>query len=201
MSKIIVFDGLNGSGKTTVIGELKTKLKNDTDYKISNYFLPGSGIPEIRNIFKDPNNQFDGLTYLLLTASDTNELINKVLIPAENNKKHIILLDRFVNSIFVYQHYRDKVDNNTINLVVNKLTSNIKIDHTFIFDITYDTSEKRRSQDILKDAYEKDFDKTFHILRYGYIEESRKPRHELVCAEKPLDDIVDFCYSRIKEII
>ena len=77
MSILITFDGVNGSGKTTVIKRLKNRMIASSDfngYSIHTYRCPGDGIPKIRRMFKDPKESFDGMTDLFLACADVSEL-------------------------------------------------------------------------------------------------------------------------------
>lgn len=171
---ILVFEGMNGCGKSTIVNseEFHNKLLSLPQYKdykgISVFKCPGDGIPEVRNLIKDKNNKFDNYTYLRLSFADINELIIKK-IKSKLKKKHIILLDRFVQSIVVYQYpiagdFEEfanffKINlrnmyNRVENLNINKRTL------SFILDIPYEVSAERREKCNEKtDKFEFEFDK------------------------------------------
>lgn len=197
---VIAFDGMNGSGKTTVIKNINERLNVEySDYNIQRLVLPGSGIEGVRKIIRDPNNSFDGLTYMFLVAAEFNELY-KSKIKCNSENKHIILLDRFVDSIRVYQRYVNGVSNEIIENMINLIFGDYIPTHTFIFDIPMEVSLARRNQD-KEDRFEKTFHSNFNLLRYGYREQVKLPNHELVDATRSEKEVTDRCYNTIVDII
>jgi len=200
--KIFIFDGVNGSGKTELINLLNTKLSKELKgYKIITVPSPGSGIKGIRPIFKDPENRFDPLTYLLLISSDVNEMIHSKILPEYNNDKCIFLLDRLFDSTYIYQGILNNVSIDKIDIMLSWCMKDISINKTFILDIPYDISESRRKNEGFKDAFEKDFKDTFDIIRNGYIERSKLDNHILIDADRhKLDVYYDLLTNIVKEI-
>ena len=132
MSKkpIIVFEGIEGSGKSHHIQNVSNFLKkNKVDFiKLRE---PG-GNPnseKIRKLILDKKNNFNKTTDLLLylaARSENIELLKK------NYKKRIILIDRFVDSTIAYQHFGFGVDLRIIKTINNYLLRGLKIDFTIL---------------------------------------------------------------------
>ncbi len=104
IGKFISFEGTEGSGKTSVIKEVKQYLE-DKGYVVMITREPG-GIrisEKIRQIILDVDHtEMDARTEaLLFAASRRQHLIEKVRPALEEGK--IILCDRFVDSSLVYQ--------------------------------------------------------------------------------------------------
>ncbi len=132
MSKkpIIVFEGIEGSGKSSHINNVANYLrkKNKKFIKIRE---PGGNknSEKIRKLILDNKSTFNKHTDLLLYLSSRSEnidLINK------NNEKFIILIDRFTDSTLAYQHYGMGVNMKFINMVNNFLLKDIKVTFTFL---------------------------------------------------------------------
>ena len=121
MSKkpIIVFEGIEGSGKTHHINKISKYLdkKNFSYMKIRE---PG-GSPnseKIRRLILNKKSNFNIHTDLLLYLAARSENINLI---KKFYKKKIILIDRFTDSTIAYQHYGMGVDLKIINIINNFL--------------------------------------------------------------------------------
>ena len=132
MSKkpIIVFEGIEGSGKTHHIVNVSRFLKKK---KIDFIKLrePG-GNPnseKIRKLILDKDCNFNRITDLLLYLAARSENIQLL---KKYYKKKIILIDRFIDSTIAYQHYGFGVDLKLINFINKYLLKNFKVDYTFL---------------------------------------------------------------------
>jgi len=132
MSKkpIIVFEGVEASGKSHHISVIANYLKNK---KISFIKLrePGGSrnSEKIRRIILNKKTKFKKETDLLLylaSRSENIDLINKYY------KKKVILIDRFVDSTIAYQHYGMGIDKNIIKVLNRFLLKKIKVKFTFL---------------------------------------------------------------------
>jgi dTMP kinase len=132
MSKkpIIVFEGVEASGKSHHISVIANYLKNK---KISFIKLrePGGSrnSEKIRRIILNKKTKFKKETDLLLYLASRSENID--LINKYYNKK-IILIDRFVDSTIAYQHYGMGIDKNIIKVVNRFLLKKINVKFTFL---------------------------------------------------------------------
>lgn len=99
---LFVFEGGEGSGKSTAIKKVKEKLEKD-GYKVLVTREPGGcDISEqIRNIILN-NKDMDIETELLLFLAARKEHYIKIVKPALKDK-YIVLMDRFMDSTIVYQ--------------------------------------------------------------------------------------------------
>ena len=132
MSKkpIIVFEGIEGSGKSHHI----SKVAKFLDSKKINYIKirePGGSLnsEKIRKLILNQKSSFNKNTDLLLYLAARSENIQLI---KKFHKKKIILIDRFVDSTIAYQHYGMGIDRNIINLINKFLLKNIKVDFTFL---------------------------------------------------------------------
>ena len=132
MSKkpIIVFEGIEGSGKSHHISKVAKYL----DKKKINYLKlrePGGSLnsEKIRKLMLNNKNNFNENTDLLLILASRSENIKLI---KKYYKKKIILIDRFTDSSIAYQHYGLGVNLKIINLINNFLLKNIKVNFTFL---------------------------------------------------------------------
>ena len=127
---IIVFEGVEASGKSHHISVVANYLKNK---KISFIKLrePGGSqnSEKIRRIILNKKTKFKKETDLLLylaSRSENIDLINKYY------KKKVILIDRFVDSTIAYQHYGMGIDKNIIKVLNHFLLKKINVKFTFL---------------------------------------------------------------------
>ena len=177
MSKnpIIVFEGIEGSGKTLHIKNVSRYLK-----KINRNFIqirePGGSInsEKIRKLILSNKSNFNNFTDLLLYLSSRSENIDKVI--KKNYKKKIILIDRFVDSTIAYQHYGMNINIDLINKINKFLLGNIKVNFTFLNLV----SEKNFKERLFKRKKLNRYDK-FKLIFYkkvqnGFIKIANKNR-------------------------
>ena len=132
MSKkpIIVFEGIEGSGKSYHLSSVARYLKHKKINFIKIREPGGSKNSEkIRKLMLNNKSNFNRDTDLLLFLSSRSENIS--LIKKNYNKK-IILIDRFTDSTIAYQHYGMGVNLKLINMLNKYLIKNIKINFTFL---------------------------------------------------------------------
>ena len=127
---IIVFEGIEGSGKSHHIAKVSKYL----DKKKISYIKirePGGSLnsEKIRKLILNKKSKFNVQTdlFLYLAARSENMSILKKFY-----KKKIILIDRFIDSTIAYQHYGMGINLKIINIINKFLLKNIKINFTFL---------------------------------------------------------------------
>ena len=170
MSKkpIIVFEGIEGSGKTFHINNVQKHLIKKK-IKFISIREPGGSInsEKIRKLILNNKSNFDKVTDLLLYLAARNENIN-ILIRKNINKK-IILIDRFIDSTIAYQHYGMRVDLSFINYINNFLLKNIKPDFTFLNLVNKKNLKLRLSKRKNLNRYDKFELKFYNKVQLGFI--------------------------------
>ena len=149
--KFIVFEGIDGSGKTTQINQLSKWLYSNNLIPENNQLVitrePGGTKlgKSIRSLLLDTseNNSPDSITELLLYAADRSQHVNEIIRPTLN-KGGWVISDRFCGSTFAYQGYGRKLDINLIKDLENIATQGITPDITFLLDIPVEESIRRR---------------------------------------------------------
>jgi dTMP kinase len=166
MSKklIIVFEGIEGAGKSYHINKVAKYLK-----KIKKNFIqirePGGSInsEKIRKLILDNKSTFNKYTDLLLYLSARSENIELI---KKNLGKKIILIDRFTDSTIAYQHYGMGVNLKLINHINTFLLKGIKVDFTFLNIV----SQKNMKNRLLKRKKLNRYDK----FNYNFYERVQK---------------------------
>ena len=170
----IVFEGIEGSGKSSHSLSLVKKLKS---LKVPCVYLrePG-GTKEaecIRNfLLKNENKKFDSLTDTLLYLAARNENFLRKIKPFY--KKKVIICDRFVDSTLAYQHYGLGVKKHFINFVNKEIMGTIKPDYTFLMYLNVNESILRISSRKINNRYD-NFKKSFYKkVQNGFLKISNK---------------------------
>ena len=170
MSKkpIIVFEGIEGSGKSHHISNVSKHLKKK-GIKYIKIREPGGNLnsEKIRRLILNNKSDFNKNTDLLLYLAARSENIN---IINNSYKKMVILIDRFIDSTIAYQHFGMGVDINIIKIINKFLLKKIKVDFTFLNLVNkknlYSRLKKRKSLN----RYDK-FDMSFYNkVQKGFIE-------------------------------
>ena len=160
--KLIVFEGPDGSGKTTILKKINERLK-DSGHPIMLVREPGgTSISEkIREIIIDNDNEeMDAKTECLLFAASRAQLVEEKIRPALEEGK-IVLCDRFVLSSLLYQGIGRALGVEEVKKINNFATGGIKPDLTIFFNIDYKTALIRKRSNFTADRLEsEDFD--FH---------------------------------------
>ena len=174
MSKkpIIVFEGIEGSGKTFHIRNVLNYLKrrNKPFVKIRE---PGGSInsEKIRKLILNKKSNFNKNTDLLLYLAARSENIDLI---KKNIGKKIILIDRFIDSTIAYQHYGMGIDLNLINSINKHLLKDINVNFTFLNIVNKKNMFLRLSKRKQLNRYDK-FNYTFYTkVQNGYIKIGKK---------------------------
>ena len=198
---LIVFEGIEGSGKTTLIKYISNYLKSK---KLSfiNIREPGGNknSEKIRKLILNKKNKFNSFTDLMLYLAARSENIEKVI--KKNYKKKIILLDRFTDSTIAYQHYGMGLDKTLINKINKILLNNIKPNLVFLNLINMKNLRYRLYRRKNKNRYDK-FDINFYKkVQIGFIKLSKnKSNYVIIDSNKNLSHNKKKALDSIKKLI
>ena len=198
---LIVFEGIEGSGKTTLIKYISSYLKNKK-LNFINIREPGGNknSEKIRNLILNKKNKFNSFTDLMLYLAARSENIEKVI--KKNYKKKIILLDRFTDSTIAYQHYGMGLDKTLINKINKILLNNIKPNLVFLNLINMKNLRYRLYRRKNKNRYDK-FDINFYKkVQIGFIKLSKnKSNYIIIDSNKSLSHNKKKALESIKKLI
>lgn len=188
----ITFEGVEGSGKTSVIQALARHLQSKGIPYITTREPGGStGAEEIRNIIlKGKTNRWDSITELLLMFASRRDHYVRTIKPALEAGKFVIC-DRFADSSFAIQGYAHGIDIKHIEYLYKLCVGDFKPDTTIILDIKAQSGLSRTKSRISldpEDRFEK-FGVTFHNkVREGFLKiaENDPERCVIVDASHPL---------------
>ena len=187
MSKkpIIVFEGIEGSGKSHhILNVSKFLKKKKIDFiKIRE---PG-GNPnseKIRKLILDKKSNFNKITDLFLYMAARSENI-KIL--KKYYRKKVILIDRFLDSTIAYQHYGFDVDLKLIKIINNHLLRNFKIDYTFLNIVNKNNMIKRLKGRKYLNRYDRFDNKFYSNVQKGFLKIAKKNKKKYQIIDSNLD--------------
>ena len=187
MSKkpIIVFEGIEGSGKSHHISKVSKYLKE----KNINYIKirePGGNVnsEKIRKLILNNKSDFNQNTDLLLYMAARSENIDLI---KNSYKKKIILIDRFTDSTIAYQHYGMGVDINLIKTLNKYLLKNIEVDFTFLNIVNKKNLHERLKKRKSLNRYDR-FNMTFYNkVQNGFMKLSKLKKNKYKLINSNLD--------------
>ena len=198
---VIVFEGIEGSGKSYHISNVSRYLKKK---KIDHIKIrePGGSVnaEKIRKLILNNKSNFDKNTDLLLYLAARSENIN--LLRKYYHKK-IILIDRFIDSTIAYQHYGLGVNLNLIKSLNHYLLKNFKVDFTFLNIVNKKNMVKRLKLRKTLNRYDK-FNNTFYQnVQKGFLKlaKNKKNKYLLVDSNQDIKKNKLLITSRIRKLI
>ena len=187
MSKkpVIVFEGVEGSGKSHHISKVSKYLrKKKIDYvRIRE---PGGSLnaEKIRKLILSNKSTFNKNTDLLLYLAARSENISLL---EKYYRKKIIIIDRFVDSTVAYQHYGFGLDLKLINFINNHLLGKFKIDFTFLNKVNSNNMIKRLKLRKSLNRYDK-FDRKFYFkVQKGFLKLAKLNKRKYQIVDSNLD--------------
>ena len=174
MSKklIITFEGIEGSGKSLHIQNAANYLKKK---KISFIRLrePGGSknAEKIRKLILNNKSKFNKNTDLLLYFAARSENVENII--KKNYKKRVILIDRFTDSTFAYQHYGMGVDKGFIQLINNYLLKKINVSFTFLHIVNEKNLKHRLLKRKVLNRYDKFKYSFYKKVQKGFVNRAR----------------------------
>jgi len=203
MSKkpIIVFEGIEGSGKSLHINSVSNFLKSKK-IKFIKIREPGGSInsEKIRKLILNDNSNFEKYTDLLLYLAARSENVATI---KKNKGIKIILIDRFVDSTIAYQHYGMGLNLKIINDINKLLLGKIKVNFTFLNLVNKINMAQRLSKRKKLNRYDK-FKSLFYArVQKGFIKIANKNPNKYLKINSNLDINVNkkIIISKIAKLI
>ncbi len=188
--RFLVFDGPDGSGKSTQIARF-TALGRSAGLPVTEVREPG-GTPigeQIRRVLLDPANaEMDVRCEMLLYMASRAQLVRERIEPALR-AGHLVISDRFVSSTLAYQGTAGGLSDEEILAVARVAVGACMPDLVVVFDVDEATSARRLSP--LLDRMEQKGAEFHRRVRAGYLAQAaRDPsRHLVIDASREPDEV------------
>jgi dTMP kinase len=185
-----VFDGVDGSGKTTQLNRFVAWLQRQNREVVS---CKDPGTTELgerlRSLLLESSDiPIHMRTEMMLFTTARTQLVEQIIRPALASGKSVVL-DRYVLSTVVYQGHAGQLCPDSIRTVNLVATEGLVPDRTFVFDLPTEIALGRLGSEL--DRMESRGAEYFAKVRSGFQQEaSRDPdRCSLLDANRAIDDI------------
>ena len=205
MSLFVVFEGPEGSGKSTQVRLLEERLVRHGHAVLGTREPGGTRIGEqIRAVLHDVDNRsMLPITEALLYSAARAQLVREVIVPALAAKQ-IVLCDRFKYSTLAYQGDGRGLDKAMLCHLAEWATDGLEPDLVVYLDldVTAGLERKRRAQRDEQGEWNRmdQLDITFHQnVRAGYLDlaDADKARWMVVDAAKPVSEIHELIWATV----
>ncbi|MFZ5364896.1 MAG: dTMP kinase [Patescibacteria group bacterium] len=211
IGKFIVFEGGEGTGKTTQIKFLEQKLTAAGYHVLTTREPGGANCPiaeKIREMLKDPANKaMVPETELFLFLAARAQHVKQVVGP-EMEKGTIIVCDRFQGSSFAYQHFgRGLFALEKVKQINSFATGGLNPDLTILLDIDPKIGlarvENGRDRNNLKDdRFDAEKIEFHEKVRQGYLSLAKTEANwTVINAEDTIENIQNQIWEKVSEIL
>ena len=200
MALLIVFEGVEGSGKTTQTQILCDKLESVNQRAITTREPGGTTSGElIRNIILDQED-LTPMSELYLFNAARSLLIEQLVIPQLREEIHVIM-DRFIYSTMAYQSYGREIPLQTV-MTINEIASHQVVpDVIVLLDIPPQKALSRRPDP--RDRFEREA-LDFHTkIRDGYLAMAQENPQDWIVIDADLkpDQIAEIVWGKIQPLL
>ena len=190
MSKypIIVFEGIEASGKSTSLEKIIKYLKTKK-IKYKTFREPGgTNLSEkLRSLMLNKKSALSNKTDLFLLMASRSENIDKII--KENYKKKVILIDRFIDSTLAYQHYGMKLDKDLILKMNNFLLGNLRPNFTFLSIVNKKNMLSRLKLRKNKNKYDNFYYNFYNKVQKGFLKIASKNKSKYLILDSNKDNL------------
>lgn len=196
-AKFISFEGIDGCGKSTVLGHFASWLDEAGIPHIKTREPGGTTLGEnIRRLLLDPSYQnMDELAEVLLYTASRAQLVREVVLP-NLQKGTWVLVDRFIDATLAYQGYGRRLDLTMLRRIQEWAGRGLWPHHTVLLDCDVHIGLQRMHGRFgTPDRIEQQKLSFHRRVRAGYLDLARlEPRRIVVvdssqAVEKVLEDL------------
>lgn len=198
----LVFDGLDGAGKSTQLNLLVDWL-TESGHEVVSCKDPGStplGERLRELLLNEDGTRISMLAEMMLFTTARTELVQQVVKPALGSGK-VVVLDRYILSTVVYQGHAGDLDPDDIRKVNHIATEGLQPDLTFVFDLSVDLAMERLGDSL--DRMESRGHEYFGKVRGGFREEAERfpVGVEIVDASRDIESIQSEIRTAVSALI
>ncbi len=199
--KLITFEGIDGSGKSTQAKILYERLLEE--HHDCELFREPGGTPlgeQVRVILLNQPEKIGIIAELLLFSAARAELVRLVIEPMLE-RGCIVLLDRFTDSTTAYQGYGRGIDLELVKSVNDAATQGIKPDLTFLFDVTAEDGLRRHDRH--HDRIEQEGVQFMEKVRQGYLTVAKGDPARVVVVDggREVEDLTIEVWNKVEVLL
>lgn len=204
LGKFIVFEGIDGTGKSTQLALLQNYL-SQKGYNVLTTREPGGTVisEEIRSLLLNPaHKDLDYRTEAFLYSSARSQLVYTKIKPALAEGE-IVLCDRFIDSTLAYQGYGRGLPIEFLEKLNQLATEGLNPDRVIVLDLPVEESLSRMKNRSERDRLESEPTQFHRRVREGYLEISQQhPNTHLVLnATISIDKLHQQVLAAVEELL
>lgn len=203
MSLFIVFEGGEGSGKSTQAKTLHKRLQNEGIPATLTHEPGGTALGEkICRLLKSDNaGKKSATTELLLFNSSRAQLVEDLIRPSLK-RGEVVVCDRYIYSTIAYQGYGRRLSLEVISKINQVATGDLSPDLVILLDITPERGLQRLGRGE-KDSFEQESLAFHRRVRQGYFKMAMADpdRWLVVDATRPRRQVADIIWKRAQKLL
>jgi len=201
----ITFEGGEGSGKSTHIDRLVTRLRHEGYHVLIAREPGGTEVGEqIRHIlqYSKQSAAMVPATELLLFCASRAQLVQQVIRPALNDGQ-VVICDRFFDSTTVYQGVGRKIDPQAVAAINNFAVGTNLPDLTLVIDLDPRIGLERARGRELFDRMENQSLEFYDRVRQGYLAlaECESQRVKVIDGSQAIEAIAKQIWSLVTSVL
>ncbi|HEY7933576.1 MAG TPA: dTMP kinase [Solirubrobacteraceae bacterium] len=202
--KLITIEGLDGVGKTTLIGTLVQSIRLAGVASVESLREPGGvGLSErVRELVKDPSLQVGARAEALLYAAARAQLVQELVRPLLQEGTWV-LLDRFVDSSLAYQGAGRSLGFPAIEAINQFATGELTADRTLLLRAKLATGRSRQHERSDEpDRLEREDEAFFARIAAAYeqLAHAEPQRIRVLDAERPAAEVAEQALSALEDL-
>jgi dTMP kinase len=199
--KFIVFEGIDGSGKSSVSAKIEERLKSAGRRVLRTREPGGTPIGEkVRDVLLDPANaEMLPWTELFLYMASRAQLVGQVIRPALKEGVDV-LCDRYYYSTAAYQGAAGKVGIPVVLKLAEEVAKFQRPDLVLLFDVPPRVARQRAGD--RKDRVESKGEAYQERVRRGFLKMAKADRRfQVVDASRPADDVFEAARKAVDRVL
>ncbi|MDB2499475.1 MAG: dTMP kinase [Opitutales bacterium] len=203
----ITFEGSEGTGKTTQIQRLTSRLESNNRKVIISREPGGTPLGEdIRHLLKhaDSGQNMVPRAELLLFAASRAQHVDELIKP-NLEQGNVVICDRFLDSTTVYQGIARAIDGDTVEAINQIAIASTLPDITVLIDLDPEEGFRRIQSRNTEppDRMEQEHMDFYKAVRQGYLDlaAQNSDRFLVIDGQQPIDEVEQAIWNGIKERI
>jgi len=204
--KFIVFEGGEGTGKSTQIELLGKKLIENGFNVFKTREPGGTNCPiseQIRKVLKDPaNRDMCPETELFLFLASRAQHVKREIVP-HLERGDVVISDRFFGSTLAYQHFgRGLFNLDEVKKINDFATDGLEPDLTVLLDIAPEQGLARIKDKIKNDRLDSEALEFHNKVRTGYLTLAKiRPNWAIIPADNSIELVAQNIWQKVSEVL
>lgn len=200
----ISFEGIEGSGKSTVMAAVERALRAD-GHEVVVTREPGgtpAGDAAREILLHNRDMAISPVTELMLMNASRAQLVADIVRPALA-RGAVVLCDRYMHSSLAYQGYGRGIPLDVVRAVCDAATGGLMPDLTLLIDVSYETSRARLSERSADhDRMEREEEAFHRRVRDGYLDMAKRDeRFVRIDGERAPEEVADAALAALSAVL